>query len=204
MFTDVLFEPFKLFLNRGLSRSTAAQALVGELEGRTLGFVIEGTPLDLRLKVRAGRISVELPDGAAPDAVVSGSPLSLGRLLREDPQAPIRDGSVKMTGDTDIAERFRDLLRLATPNLEDELRRLVGDPIARGVSEATRAFSEWGQTAAREVEQSVSDYLQSGSRALPTRAEVDDFARRVDTLVDDVERAAARIERLEKRGTDTV
>ena len=46
-----------------------------------------------------------------------------------------------MTGDTDIAEQFRDLLRFATPDLEEELSRLVGDPLAHQAGNAARARS---------------------------------------------------------------
>lgn len=197
MLAELLFRPLEHFFNRGLEQSTSAQALAQTLEGRSLGFTVEGTPLDLRLKVGGGRIIVALPDGAAPDAVVRGSALSLGRLLREDPQAPVRDGSVQISGDSEVAERFRELLRFATPDLEEELSRLVGDPLARQVGNAARAFGEWSQAAGRSVERGVAEYLQERSQVVPTRAEVDEFARRVEELVNDVERAAVRLDRLE-------
>jgi len=200
MFTELLFRPLELFFNRGLEQSISAQGLARELEGRSLGFSVPGSPLDLRLKISGGRISVTLPDGAAPDACVSGSALSLGRLLREDPQDLSRAGLVTMSGDTEIAGRFRDLLRFATPDLEEELSRLVGDPLARQVGNAGRAFADWSEAAGHTVERSVAEYLQEESRVLPTRPEVDAFSANVQTLVDDVERAEARIRRLEGKG----
>ena len=198
MLAQLLFRPLELFLNRGLEQSAAAQGLARELEGRTLGWSVVGTLLDLRLRVSAGRLLVALPDGAAPDACLRGSVLSLGRLLREDPQAPVRDGSVQLTGDTELAERFGELLRLATPDLEQELSRLVGDLLARQVGNATRAFADWSATTGKTVERGVAQFLQEQSRMLPTRAEIDEFSHRVDTLVNDVARAEARIERLKE------
>jgi ubiquinone biosynthesis protein UbiJ len=198
MLAEFLFRPLELYLKRGIGLSTSAQAIARSLEGRVLGLTVDGTPFDLRLRVAGERVNVTLPDGAAPDACIGGSPLSLGRLLRGDPQAPVREGAVRMTGDTEIAEQFRDLLRFATPDLEEELARLVGDPIAHQAGNAARAFVGWSEAAGRTVARRMSAYLQEEARILPTQSEVREFASRVDDLVNDVARAEARIERLKK------
>jgi len=196
MLAELALHPLELLLNRGLQQSTTAQAIARALDGRTLGLTVEGTPFDLRLKVGGERLSVVLPDGAVPDACISGSLLSLGRLLRGDPQAPVRDGAVHLTGDTEIAGQFRELLKYATPDLEEELARLVGDPIAHEVGNAARAFAGWSEAAGRSVARSMSEFLQEESRILPTQSEIREFATRVDDLVNDVARAEARIARL--------
>jgi ubiquinone biosynthesis protein UbiJ len=198
MLAEMMFRPFELFLNRGIQQSTSAQALAAKLEGRILGLTVEGTPFDLRLKVTGGQASVSLPDGAAPEACISGSPLALGRLLRADPQAAIRAGAVRLSGDTEIADQFRELLRFATPDLEEELSRLVGDPLARQVGNAARAFAGWSEAAGNTMARSMSEYLREESRILPTEAEIREFGRKVDELVNDVDRAAARLQRLKE------
>jgi ubiquinone biosynthesis protein UbiJ len=196
MLAEFLFRPFEALLNHGLQQSAEAQALATALEGRCLGLTMEGTPFDLRLRVKNGRLDVGLPDGAAPDACISGGPLSLGRLLREEPQAAVRDGAVRMTGDTEIAEQFRELLRLASPDLEKELARLVGEPVAQQVGDTTRAFGRWTGEAGDGLARGVSEYLQRDSQVLPTAEEAREFARKVDELTNDVARAEARIQRL--------
>jgi len=40
---------------------------------------------------------------------------------------PLRRGTVEIRGDVEIAEKFQELLRLLTPDLEEELALLVGD-----------------------------------------------------------------------------
>jgi len=198
MLPEMFLRPFGLLLNHGLARSTSAQAVARELEGRILGLTVEGTPIDLRLRVAGGGISITLPDGAAPDATLGGTLLGLGRLLRDDPQAAIREGAVRIGGDTGIAGRFRDLLRFAAPDLEEELGRLVGDPLARHAGDAARALGGWGAAARRDLLDRTSDYLQNTTRMVPTTVELTEFARAVDTLVDDVARAEARVARLEE------
>jgi ubiquinone biosynthesis protein UbiJ len=196
---ELVLRPFEMLLARGLAQSTSAQGLARELEGRVLALTVEGTPLDLRLRVTGGRIAVALADAAAPDAAISGTPLALGRLLADDPQAAVRGGAVKLTGDTDVADRFRALLRFTAPDLEEELARLVGDPLAHAAGNAARAFGAWGEEAARSLARSTTEYLQEESGALPGRAEVEEFAARVDALVNDVDRAEARLRNLEER-----
>jgi ubiquinone biosynthesis protein UbiJ len=199
MLAAMLFRPFELLLNRGLAQSTSAQGLAAGLEGRILALTLEGTPLDLRLAVSDGRLRVTLPDGAAPDATLAGTPLALGALLRSDPQAAVRAGDVRMSGDTEIAARFQELLRFAAPDVEEELARLVGDPVAHEIGSAARAFGTWTAAARRTVARSTSEYLQEESGILPTPAEIADFGRRVDALVNDVERAAVRLRMLGER-----
>ncbi|MCE7896815.1 MAG: hypothetical protein DYH19_08605 [Gammaproteobacteria bacterium PRO8] len=198
MLAEMLFRPFEMLVNRGLAQSTSAQTLARGLEGRILGLAIDGTPLDLRLKVSAGRVCLALPDGAAPDATLSGTLLGLGRLLRDDPQAAVREGAVRMTGDTDIANRFRELLRFAAPDIEEELARLLGDPLARQLGNAARAAGAWGSDAGRSVARSVADYLQDEARVVATGCELRAFAEAVDTLANDVARSEARVARLEE------
>lgn len=196
MLAAFLCRPFELILNRGLGRSTSAQAIARGLEGRSLALIADGTPLDVRIEVTGGRLRVTLPDGAAPDARICGGALSLSRLLRLDPRAPIRDGSVRISGDAEIAEQFRDLLQFATPDLEEELAQLAGDPLAHEVGNGVRAFRRWSRAAGRSVARSMTEYLQEESRMLPTQSEIREFAHAVDDIVNDVARAEARVSRL--------
>jgi ubiquinone biosynthesis protein UbiJ len=196
---ELLLRPFELMLDRGLAHSTSAQGLARELEGRVLALTVEGTPLDLHLRVAGGRIAVTLADATAPDAAISGTPLALGRLLGQDPQAAVRDGAVRLTGDTDIADRFRALLGFAAPDLEEALARYVGDPVAHQAGNAARALGAWSRTAAQSLARSTAEYLQEESGTLPTRGEVEELATRVDALVNDVDRAEARLRLLEER-----
>ncbi len=202
MFAELLLRPFEQLLNRGLAQSTSAQQLARELEGRVLALTIEATPLDFRLTVRSGRICLSLPDGAAPDAAISGTALSLTRLLREDAQALIREGVVRFGGDTEMAAKFRSLLGFAAPDFEEELAKLFGDSVAHQAGNAARGFASWSQAAGESLTRSASEYVQHEARVTPTSGELNEFASRVDTLVNDVARAEARLRQLQQRLRD--
>lgn len=193
------WKPLELLLNRGLEASASAQAIAGVLEGRCLDVRVSGTPLGWRLTVAGGRIQAGppgAPAGPPADATIQGGLLSIMGLMTGDAQARIRAGDVQFTGDTEVAERFRELLEMARPDVEEELAKLVGDPLAHRFGLVARELADWSRRAATSVSRSLGEYLTEERRTLPTRAEVGEFYAAVDTLANDVERAAARLERL--------
>jgi len=200
MLSGILFRPFEAFLNRGIGKSTSAQAVAAQLEGRTLALTIDATPFDLQLRVAQGRLAVSLPDSAAPDACIRGTPLALGRLFGADPQGAVRDGSVRISGDAEIAGQFEELLRRAAPDMEQELSRLVGEPVAQDLADAARAMADWSAAVGQSVARGIGEILQENSRLVPTAEELREFSRGVDELVNGVERAEARIRRLREGG----
>jgi len=204
-FSAAAFWPVELLINRGIGLSSTAQAMAAALKGKALDVRLDGTPVALRLTARDGQIRVTgasaAPADPAPATTLAGTPLAMIRLLGGDPQALIREGEVRMTGDTDVANQFRDLLHMARPELEEELARLVGDPLAHEVANLARGLADWGARAAGSLSRSVGEYLTEERRTLPTRAEAEEFYRDVDRVANDVERAEARLALLKSRRT---
>jgi ubiquinone biosynthesis protein UbiJ len=194
--------PIELLINRGIGQSSTAQAMAAALDGRNLDVRLNGTPLTLRLTARDGTVRVTAPGELPATALLAGSPLAMIRLLGGDPQALIREGEVQMSGDTDVANQFRDLLHMARPDLEEELSKIVGDPLAHELGNMAREFREWGERTARSVSRSLGEYLTEERRTLPTQAEADEFYRDVDQMASDVERAEARLTLLSERLKD--
>lgn len=193
------FRPLEFMVNRGIDRSTTAQSLATALAGRTLDIHPEpgAGAGHLRISVAAGHVQLGRPDTAVPpDAVLTGSGLSLLRLISGDPKPLIRDGHVQVTGNMEVAELFRDLLRMTRPDVEEELSRFVGDPIAHELGRAAESFYGWATRTADSLGRSVGEYMTEERGTLPSRAEVEAFYAGVDTLASDVERIEARLERL--------
>jgi ubiquinone biosynthesis protein UbiJ len=198
-FSSAAFRPLELLINRGIGLSSTAQAMAAALDGKALDVRLDGTPMALRLAAAEGQLRVTAPDQAPAAATLAGSPLAMIRLLGGDPQALIREGDVRMTGDTDVANQFRDLLHMARPDLEEELSRLVGDPVAHQLGDLARGFTALSARAAESVSRSLGEYLTEERRTLPTRTETEEFYRDVDRVANDVERAEARVARLKDR-----
>jgi ubiquinone biosynthesis protein UbiJ len=118
------------------------------------------------------------------------------RLLTGDPQALIRAGDIRISGSTDTAERFRELLYHARPDIEAGLAAILGQSAAHQLGSFVRGISDFGMRAGEKLAQRMSEHLTTEKRSLLTQAELDGFLKAVDTLANDVERAAARVGRL--------
>ena len=195
---SVLLRPFEALLNRGIRQSATAAAIAARLDGKALALEVTGLPVALRLAVAGGRATLAASDAPA-DVTIAGTPLALGRLLATDPQALFRDGELTLTGSTDLAQAFRELLLFAAPDLEDLLSRVLGDPAAHQLGEFARDVRAFAGRAADSVARSLGEYLTEERRTLPSRFEVDEFMAAVDELVAAVDRAEARIALLRDR-----
>ena len=199
-------------LNRGLPRSPRAQQLCAELAGRSVAvaitgssrrIVVESTGLSLKLRTVSAGSPVSPSDAtssgespASPDATISGGPFSLLALSGAEPESVLQRGDVRIDGDAELAQRFRELALLLRPDLEEELSLLVGDVSAHQLGRFARAAFGWTRKAASTTVRNAAEYLGHERRDLVPRSEADQFLQGVDTLREDVDRLAARIDLL--------
>jgi ubiquinone biosynthesis protein UbiJ len=187
-------------LNRGLPRSPRAQQLCAELTGRSVAVEVrEITRLLLESTGSTLRITPRAAGGA--DAEIVGGPFGLLALGGERPEAVLQRGDVEIRGDAELAQKFRELVLLLRPDLEEELSGLIGDVPAHGVGRFARMARDWTHRAARTTAENLAEYLGHERQHLIPRNEGDQFLRGVDVVREDVDRLEARIDLLaEKRG----
>lgn len=194
--TAPLFRPLEAILNRGVRVSTDAAKRCRALEGSSFRLEIEGLDVGVTLVSRGDRL--ELSERAEADAKLTGRPLSLARLAATGDEDVLRSKAVRVSGDPLVAQDFRELIRIAAPDFEEELSRLVGDLAARHLTNVARDLAGWGLDAADRLSRDVTEYLQEESRNLPARVEVEAFLDRVDATAEAFERLEARVARLER------
>jgi ubiquinone biosynthesis accessory factor UbiJ len=184
-------------LNRGLPRSFRAREICAGLNGRSLALTI---PNVARLRLASTGVTLTASFDAEPaDATLTGGPLSLLGLLGASALPALQRGQVAISGDAEIAERFRELLELLRPDFEEELSLLTGDVPAHQLARLARASAAWGAQAAGTALANLSEYLAHESADLVSRNEGEQFLRGVDALREGVDRAQARLERLAGR-----
>ena len=186
-------------LNHHISESTAARDQLLGLAGRSLAVHIVGTGLILRLDAgeQQLRIGVMGEDaGETVTASISATPLTLLQLLRSSTVTNFRASGAELAGDTETAEVFAELLRLARPELEEGLSHMIGDVAAHGVSQSVQRLIGWGERSVDALSMNTSEFLQEEIRQLPPRLEVERFNQEVDRLREDTDRAAQRVDRL--------
>lgn len=184
-------------LNRGLPRSGRARQLCAELAGRSLALEVRGFTT---LRIESNGVQLTVTESSADaDARLAAGPLALLALMGADAQQALQRGDATITGDAEIAGRFRELTRLLRPDPEEELSLILGDVPAHQIGRLARGALAWGRGAARSAWRSGADYLSHERADLVPRREGEQFLRGVDALREDVDRAAARLEQLAAR-----
>ena len=184
-------------LNRGLPRSPRAQQLCAELAGRRVAVsmspqigrhvIIESTGASLKLSAATAEALASVP----PDATITGGLISLLALSGSAPEAVLQRGDVRIDGDAELAQKFRELALLLRPDPEEELSLVLGDVPAHQVGRFARAAFGWTRKAATTTVRNIAEYLGHERRDLVPRSEAEQFLRGVDTLREDVDRLAA-------------
>jgi ubiquinone biosynthesis protein UbiJ len=184
-------------LNRGLPRSPRAQQLCAELAGRRVAVAIAGSPRQVLVESTGLSLKLSAVEaGVAADATISGGPFSLLALSGAAPEAVLQRGDVRIDGDAELAQKFRELALLLRPDLEDELSLVVGDVPAHQLGRFARAAFGWTRKAAATTVRNAAEYLAHERRDLVPRSEAEQFLQGVDTLREDVDRLAVRIDLL--------
>ncbi len=184
-------------LNRCIGESTAARELLARLAGTSFAVHVEGLGITAVLRSDGERLSVG-SDAQAATAALRAAPFDLLRLANADGVSGVKRTRAELSGDLEVAERYARMLKLARPDLEEEVAKWLGDLPAHALGEAARGARAWLARAGAALRMNAAEYLQEESRALPAPLEAQAFYGDVERLRDDVERAAARLARLER------
>jgi ubiquinone biosynthesis protein UbiJ len=192
--------PVSNLLNRNIAESTPARELCSKLEGTVVAVRVRDTALAAYFVVADDALDIVASTPEDPDVVICGSIITLARMAGQSGEAAIRDGSLELTGNAELAGQFQQLLAYAKPDVEEELSWVVGDVAAHRLGEIARGVSRWGRNARSTMGDNIREYLQEESRDAPSRYEVDQFANNVGKLRDDVDRIEARLNQIRGDG----
>ena len=190
---ETLLQPIARVLNRNIRESTRANELCERLDGKLIAIRVRDTALSAYFELSRDALYLSTNHDGEPDVVITGSLVALALMAGED---SIRDGSLDLTGDAATAQAFQQLLTHARPDIEEELSAVIGDTAAHGLGEFARAAGQWARQTRSIMGDNIREYLQEESRDVPSRYETEQFSKRVNELRDDVDRLAARIDRL--------
>ena len=193
---EAALRPVAKLLNRNISESTPARELCAKLSGTVVAVRVSDTALAAYFIVDDDALDVVAATKEDPDVLISGSLLTLAGMAGQSGAAAIRDGSLDLTGDAELASQFQQLLSYAKPDIEEELSAVVGDVAAHHLGELARGLGRWGREARSTMGANIREYLQEESREAPSRYEVEKFNADVSKLRDDVDRIEARLNRL--------
>lgn len=188
-------------VNRVLQLDPASAQRLAALEGKRLRLDLTGSGQSVLVLVsdRQLRLSLlsarEAGESIEPDTVVSGRPGDL--FAAAAPDWGHSDSGVTIRGDTGLARDLQKLLQQLDPDWEAPLAQLLGDVAGHQVAKFARAGRSWLQRAAESTAAAGQDFLRYENDALVSAPEFDRFSEQVETTRDAVDRAEARLKRLE-------
>lgn len=196
--TDSILDLLEGMLNRILRLDPETGARLGELDGCLLAVELQGLEFTLYLRITIEGLRLSSRSSEVPHATLRGTPLRLLQMVLADEARGFPEG-VEIAGDVETARRIQVLLAELDIDWEEQLARLIGDVPAHQGAVALRALARACREARARLEEDAVDYLREEQPVLPYRDEVEDFLAAVDTLRDDTERLALRVERLARR-----
>lgn len=194
---EAVLRPVANILNRNILESTPARELCARLSGTVIAIRVQDTALAAYFIIADDTLDLVTSTDQEPDVIICGSLITLARMAGESGEKAVRDGSLDLSGDAELANQFQQLLSYAKPDIEEELSGVIGDVAAHRLGELARGLGRWGRDARSTMGTNIREYLQEESRDAPSRYEVEKFSSNVGKLRDDVERLEARLNRLQ-------
>lgn len=202
--SDLAFAGLEQAINRYLALDPDAVRLLAPDHGRVIRLSLTGLGLDLFfVPQQDGRLQLLRRIEGEADCTLAGSPIDLLRTGDRDESArQLFSGRVRLSGDTELAQRFGNTLAGLDIDWEEQLSKLSGDVVAHQLGRQIRRGRDYVRDLVETVDLDLGEYLSEELRVLPGRNEAEAQFAEIDRLRDDVERAAARLERLQRRPTD--
>ena len=196
---DLALAAIETLINELIALDPAAMQRLAGWHGRVIAIALRGTGVTFYfVPDPQGRLQLLGSYEGEPDCVIEGSPLDLMRA--SDPaqgSAQLFAGNVRIEGDTELAHRFSEVLGKLDIDWEEQLSRYVGDVAAHELARLAREAKAAGEQGLQRTQRNLAEYLTEEARLLPHPFEVEEWVRDVETLRDDVERLAARVQLLE-------
>ncbi len=194
----MLTQSIENLLNQNLAASPGARARCAALRGTRLRVRVADTPLQWTVESLGDSLRLARGTDGDCDAEVEASLTNLLALTGPRPEALLQRGAVRVSGDAELLQRYRELLRLLGPDIEEALSRVVGDSAAHQALRLARGALGFGQRAATTAVSNVAEYLAHERGDLVPRGEADAFFADVDRLREDADRLEARVALLEQ------
>jgi ubiquinone biosynthesis protein UbiJ len=114
---EAALRPVARILNRNISESTPARELCAQLSGTVVAIRVRNTALAAYFVIDDDALNVVTATSQEPDVVITGSLITLASMAGE---AAVRDRSLDLTGDAQLAAQFQRLLgRISKKNYRE-------------------------------------------------------------------------------------
>ena len=185
--------------NRILRLDPETLRRLGDLQGRVVCIEFRGLGHKLYLHPSESGFRLATECDQPPAVTLRGTLATFGRLGLGAETETLKAGALDIEGDAALGQRLQRIFRDLDLDWEEPLARLFGDPLGHEIGRAARAAFAWHRQALKTFGLNAAEYFQEEARLLPVHAEVEAFLNGVDVMRADVDRLAARVQRLKDK-----
>ena len=195
-------EKIQDLLNAIFRQDERSLLAVRELAGKLVAIRILGTELTVFIKFEQEGIVLSFEHEGRPNVTIKARPFILfGLLLNRDGKATGITPDMEISGDTNLAQHFQEILRQVEIDWEEHLSHWIGDVAAHQAGRLFRTTRSYLRETCANIGMNLSEYLRYEKEILPTSDQIEEFVSAVDVLRNDMERLQQRFERLQGKIT---
>jgi ubiquinone biosynthesis protein UbiJ len=188
-----------------VNRDPDWQSKVAPLQGKVIQLELTDFAKSLYFLPTSESILVQSEFQASPenkhiDVSIRGSIAGfLGMLEARRKGEKVIGGDVKFEGNVGVGQEFEILLSSLSPEWEESLSRVVGDPMARKITEINIELGKYLRQAVSTISENTTDYIQHEAQLSPAPIEIENFKNDVSDLRSDLARMEARVKQIQKQ-----
>jgi len=187
-------------INRLLLLNPETVDQLGQLNGRVIAIQLTAPAIALSLQPSSAGIQIDMIERDDADVTLTGSAADFLRLLNAADSSDAMFGkTIHLSGDNALANRFSQVLIDAALDWEGILAQILGDLPAHELARYLKWKAGFYLNTGSSLMRNFEEYLKEELRLLPSRAEINHFTTATDSLRQETDRAAARIERLRQK-----
>ncbi len=187
----------EVLANRLLSLDCEANDKLRQFEGHSIHIAVDDLNLNYYLRFPNGSIVISDQQKETPSATIRGNANAfVNAAISEKKGDSLFTGQLHFSGDIGLAQRFQALLSCIELDWQRPLSDLVGDEFAYGIGETIKKGLTLAQNAWQQTMLDIPEYVQEELKVSPGPYELEDFYSQIDLTRSQVERLAARIDRL--------
>ncbi|MFT5707860.1 MAG: ubiquinone biosynthesis protein UbiJ [Oceanospirillaceae bacterium] len=181
-------------INKLIESDIGTAHALTQLSGKVFEFVVSDAPIHFYLLPFAQGIQLHQHYEHSADTSLEGSLSNFCTLATsEDKTSQFFGNGVKISGDTQLANKLQRILSNAEMDWEMLTAQLTGDLLAHQLVGFAKGINQQLNRTKVSFEQNFAEYLQEEIHTLPARPEVDGFIQDVDLLSAQTQRLEARI-----------
>jgi len=191
---------FESVINKALEYDPFSQNIIDMLAGKVLEVKCTSPAFSCYLFFGEKVVHLRHEYKGLADTVIRGSALSLGSLsVNGHQQVSFFDSGVTVSGDQELLNQLRQLIKNLDIEWEAALSDIIGDIPSYLIGETLKTSIRWKKNILKRGGKAIVEFSQEEARLTPSRNEIISFNETLCDTRNEVERLSARTRKLKDK-----